>query len=202
MYCPSCGSEERQLSQYCRACGTDLRVVRTTLERPDAITAAAVSAREQIGIAVADMIRDLRSGKDLEHVAEVAPQFEKFLESPEEKRLRRIRRGVITTMVGLGWTVIFFLMAMGNSDFLPGMVPGFLTFMVGLGIVINGLLFSVLRKKLPGGAEDALSQKTLDATMQYESPPYRAKTNELTQQPTPVASITDHTTHHLNSKKS
>jgi hypothetical protein len=203
MYCPSCGSEERQLSQFCRACGTDLRVVRTTLERPDAVTASAISAREQIGIAVADMIRDLRSGKDLEHIAEDAlPQFEKFLESPEEKRLRRIRRGVITTMAGLGWTIVFFLLAMDKSDFIPGMVPGFITFMVGLGIVINGLLFTVPRKKLPGGAQDALSQNILDSTMQHESPQYRAMTNELTQQRTPVASITDHTTHHLNSKKS
>ena len=95
MYCPSCGSEERQLSQFCRACGTDLRVVRNSLERPDAITASAVSAREQIGLAIADQIRQMRSGKDLEHVAEdVLPSFEKFLESPEERRLRRLRAGV------------------------------------------------------------------------------------------------------------
>jgi uncharacterized membrane protein YvbJ len=46
MYCPFCGSEERQLSQFCRACGADLRVVRSSLERPDAITASAASARE------------------------------------------------------------------------------------------------------------------------------------------------------------
>ena len=204
MYCPSCGSEERQLSQFCRACGTDLRVVRTTLERPDAITASAVSAREQIGIAVAEMIRDLRSGKDLEHVAEdVLPHFEKFLESPEEKRLRRIRRGVITTLLGLGWSIVFFLMAMANSDFIPGMVPGFITFMVGLGVVINGLLFTVPRKSLPGGAQDAIRQRTLDSTaQQYESPQLRALTNELTSQRTSIPSITEHTTHHLNSKKS
>ena len=94
MYCPSCGSEERQLSQYCRACGTDLRVVRTSLERPDAITASAVSAREHIGLAIADQIRQMRTGKDLEHIAEdVLPSFEKFLESPEERRLRRLRAG-------------------------------------------------------------------------------------------------------------
>ncbi len=204
MYCPSCGSEERQLSQFCRACGTDLRVVRTTLERPDAITASAVSAREQIGIAVADMIRDLRSGKDLEHVAEdVLPHFEKFLESPEEKRLRRIRRGVITTLVGLGWTIVFFLMALEKSDFIPGMVPGFITFMVGLGLVINGLLFTVPRKNLPGGAQDALKQGIIDSTaQQYESPQVRALTNELTSQRTSLPSITEHTTHHLHSKKS
>src|SRR6476646_1167642 len=105
MYCPSCGSEERQPSQFCRACGTDLRAVRTSLEHPDAITASAVSAREQISRAFADQIRELESGKDLEHVAEdVLPQLEKFLEYAEARRLRRIRGGVITATVGLGLT--------------------------------------------------------------------------------------------------
>ena len=120
MYCPSCGSEERQLSQFCRACGTDLRIVRTSLERPDEITASAISAREQITQAFADKIRDLDSGHDLEHVAEdVLPQIQKFLESPEEKRLRRIRAGVITATVGLGWIMITWIMAMDKPDVIP-----------------------------------------------------------------------------------
>ena len=57
MYCPSCGSEERQLSQFCRACGADLRVVRTSLEKADAITGSAVSAPEHFGggCRIADM---------------------------------------------------------------------------------------------------------------------------------------------------
>ena len=132
MYCPSCGSEERQLSQFCRACGTDLRVVRTSLERPDELTASAISAREEISKAFADKIRQLETGKDLEHVAEdVLPQFEKFFESPEEKRLRRIRAGVITASIGLGWSIVFFVMAMGKSDFLPFIAPGFITFLFG-----------------------------------------------------------------------
>ena len=204
MYCPSCGSEERQLSQFCRACGTDLRAVRTTLERPDVITASAVSAREQIGIAVADMIRDLRSGKDLEHVAEdVLPHVEKFLESPQEKRLRRIRRGVITTMVGLGWSLVLLPMVLEKADLVLAIVPGIIVFLIGLGMIINGLLFTVPRKELPGDSGDALAQRLLDSTaQQYESPQLRAMTNELTPQRTSVPSITEHTTHHLNSKKS
>src|SRR6267142_3367581 len=111
MYCPGCGSEERQISQYCRACGTDLRVVRVSLERPDAITESAISAREQIGRAVAEKIREVADTRDLKRVAEdVLPQIEKFLESPEEKRLRRMREGVITAATGLGASVVALLL--------------------------------------------------------------------------------------------
>jgi hypothetical protein len=203
MYCPSCGSEERQLSQFCRACGTDLRIVRTSLERPDEITASAITAREQISKAFADRIRELDSGKELEHVAEdVLPQMEKFLESPEEKRLRRIRAGVITASVGLGATIVTFIMAMEKSDFLPFVGAGFITFLVGLGVVLNGLFFSVPRKKLPGSEKDALEQELLDSTLQYQGPQLPTKTNELSLPEKAPGSITEHTTHHLHSKSS
>jgi hypothetical protein len=61
MYCPSCGSDadERQPSQYCRACGFDLRGVRQTLERPDSITDSAISARQQISLAIAEKIKEV-----------------------------------------------------------------------------------------------------------------------------------------------
>jgi len=204
MYCPSCGSEERQLSQFCRACGTDLRIVRTSLERPDEITASAITAREQISKAFADRIRELDSGKELKHVAEdVLPQMEKFLESPEERRLRRIRAGVITASIGLAATIVNFIMAMEKSDFLPFVGAGFIMFLLGLGIVLNGLVFSVPRKKLPGSEKDALEQELLDSTLPYQAPQLRTKTNELSVPEKPAAgSITEHTTHHLNSKSS
>src|SRR4026207_1038815 len=207
MYCPSCGSEERQLSQFCRACGTDLRIVRNSLENPDAVTQSAISAREQIGMAVADKIRQMSSAKDLEKVAEdILPPFEKFLESPEEKRLRRIRAGVITAAIGLGATIFTFLMAMDKVEFFPFIAPGLVTFLVGLGFVINGLLFSVPRKQLPGDAYDALSQQVLDSganRIPYEAPAAGSLTNELAPaQKSQVTSVTEHTTHHLNTGKS
>ena len=112
MFCPSCGSNE-QMSQYCRACGSDLRPVRTTLERPDSITAVAVSAREEIGRAVADKIREVEDSRDLKRVAEdVLPQIEKFLESYEEKRLRRVRAGVIVAASGFGTGMLGLIMSL------------------------------------------------------------------------------------------
>jgi hypothetical protein len=203
MYCPSCGSEERQLSQFCRACGTDLRVVRNTLERPDSITASAISAREQIGVAVADQVRELKTGKDLKKFAEDAlPQLEKFLESPEEKRLRRIRKAVITASIGLGWTIVAFFLALDDADFLPMMMPAFVVFFIGLGLLINGLWFTAPRKKLPGDANDALAQNLLDSSIKYDAPQLRALTNELSPAArVPASSVTEHTTHHLGSNK-
>jgi hypothetical protein len=207
MYCPSCGSEERQLSQFCRACGTDLRIVRNSLENPDAITQSAISAREQIGMAVADKIRQMSSAKDLERIAEdVLPSFEKFLESPEEKRLRRIRAGVVTAAIGLGASIVTFIMAMDKVDVIPFITPPLITFLVGLGVILNGLLFTVPKKRLPGDVYDALSQNLLDSSMNripYEAPAARNLTNELgPAQKSQAPSITEHTTHHLKTSKS
>ncbi len=195
MYCPSCGSEERQLSQFCRACGTDLRIVRNSLENPDAITQSAVSAREHIGMAVADKIRQMSSAKELKKVAEdILPPFEKFLESPEEKRLRRIRAGVVTAAIGLGATIVTLLIALDKVDAFPFVTPALVTFLVGLGVIINGLLFTVPKKKLPGDSYDALAQNLLDSTATkqlYEAPPARNLTNELAPATKSPASITN-----------
>jgi hypothetical protein len=210
MYCPSCGSEERQLSQFCRACGTDLRIVRSSLENPDAVTQSAVSAREHIGMAVADKIRQMSTAKELERVAEdVLPHFEKFLESPEEKRLRRIRSGIITSAIGLGASIILLVMAVDKPDILPYITPALITFLVGIGVIVNGLIFTVPRKSLPGDAYDALSQKVLDSGSNMNRIPYEAPAAaslpagaNLTNELAPAQrSVTEHTTHHLNTSK-
>ena len=204
MYCPTCGSEERQLSQYCRACGTDLRVVRRGLEQPDTITASAVSAREQISQAMAEKIRQMESSNDLKRVAEdVLPQIEKFLESPEEKRLRRVRAGVITAAAGLGAALLVFLIVASHQafDLIPFIALGAIAFFVGLGMVINGLVFTVPRKTLADRSADAESQRRLEAagTAQQLS----ASTNDLTNADriAPRSSVTEHTTHQLNPNK-
>ncbi|HET9785496.1 MAG TPA: hypothetical protein VFP47_00075 [Pyrinomonadaceae bacterium] len=180
--------------------------MRNSLEHPDAITQSAVSAREHIGMAVADQIRQMKSAKELSKMAEeILPNFEKFLESPEEKRLRRIRAGVITAAIGLGASIIFLVLAMDKMDLIPVITPFFVTFLVGLGMIINGLLFTVPSKRLPGDVRDALEQRMLDSSLNrslYEAPAPTNLTNELpsAKKPQPM-SISEHTTHHLNTSK-
>jgi hypothetical protein len=209
MYCPTCGSEERQISQYCRACGTDLRVVRRGLERPDTITASAVSAREQISQAMAEKIREMEGSRELKQVAEdVLPQIAKFLESPEEKRLRRVRAGVVTAAIGLGAALLIFLLSLASHDLVPFIALGLLTFFIGLGLIINGLAFTIPRQTLPDRSDDAQAQRELEARGGYVANQLAANaqsTNDLQDPANAIAaqpSVTEHTTHHLNPNKS
>jgi len=202
MFCPSCGSEERQATQFCRACGTDLRVVRVSLERPDSITASAVSAREDIGRAVAAKIREVEDAGELKQVAEdVLPQIEKFLESYEEKRLRRVRIGVVTAAAGLGGAIFMLLMSafIRDADALVGVSGlGVATFLIGLGLIINALYFTKPRNQMEDHSSDASAQNLLDAG--YAAPPLRSPTTSNLAQAS-GASITEHTTHHLKSDR-
>lgn len=204
MFCPSCGSEERQASQYCRACGTDLRPVRISLERPDSITASAVSAREEIGRAVAARIREVQDAKELKKVAEnVLPEIEKFLESPEEKRMRRIRSGVVVSAAGLGGTIFMLLMSAfeggPDGEKLIGVAGlGVACFMIGIGLIINALFFTKPRQRLEDHSAEAQAQNFADTGY---APPQLVKaqtTSNLTQRP---ESVTEHTTLHLKSDR-
>jgi hypothetical protein len=209
MYCPTCGSEERQISQYCRACGTDLRVVRHGLEQPDSITASAVSAREQISRVMAEKIREMEGSRELKQVAEdVLPQIAKFLESPEEKRLRRVRAGVVTAAIGIGGALLLFLMSLASNDLIPFIALGVITFLIGIGLVINGLAFTIPRKTLADRSEEGRAQRELEATGGYVPHQLAANsqsTNDLQNPVNSIAgrpSVTEHTTHHLNPNKS
>jgi hypothetical protein len=201
MYCPTCGSEERQPSQFCRACGTDMRAVRLTLERPDDVTASAVSAREQIGMAIAEKIREAEGARDLERVAEdVLPHIEKFLESPEERRLRRARAGVVTTFTGLGVGILLLLLLLVSNREAAVLVIGGLglavvTFLIGLGLIFNGMFFTLPRRHLPSlGVDanpgDALGNRQASTAQLAETAP-----------PLAVSSVTEHTTQHLSNKR-
>ena len=211
MFCPSCGSEERQASQYCRACGTDLRPVRISLGRPDSVTASAVSAREDIGRAVADRIREVEDAHELKRIADdVLPQIEKFLESHEEKRLRRIRTGVVISSIGVGFTVLMFLMtsvAQPNDvqGFIGGAGMGIVTLCLGLGLLLNAFVFTRPGKRLQDNSDDARSQNLLDtaaptqlrAGREAQALPRVNTTSNLVQ----PGSVTEHTTLHLKSDR-
>ncbi len=207
MFCPGCGSEERTTNQFCRTCGTDLRVIRQSLGGADSVTASAMSAREEIGRAMAQRIREVEDAYELKKVAEdVLPQVEKFLESYKEKRLRRVRAGVIVAASGAGASALGLVLSVlmrtmeRNGDMEAWLILlglGITAFVIGLGLVLNGLLFTQPR----GGDQDA-SRSNLENLLDAEySAPERLPRAQTTSNLGQPASITEHTTLHLKSDR-
>lgn len=192
MYCPNCAAEESQPKQFCRNCGTDLRGVRSALIKPDTLTASAASARDEIGRAVALKIQELESSRDLKRIAEdVLPQIEKFLESPEERRLRGIRSGVITSAVGLGAMLLFGVLSLVfDKELIFMALAGIVPFLIGLGLIINGIFFTIPRQHFSNAANNPLEQAANNSVV---------KTNELlpAEGVAPPSSVVEHTTHRL-----
>lgn len=202
MFCPSCGIEEKQANQFCRACGTDLRPVRFAIESSDNITASAASARDEIGRAVAFKIREAQSAEELAVVAEdVLPEIEKFLESPAEKRLRRMRVGTLISSISLGAAIAFSIVSRFVKDdgilIIAGL--GVVTFFIGLSFVINGLLLTIPRTAVSDKSSDADHQRALDAHVNALS----AQTSELAlpESNQTFTSVTENTTRHLKGEQ-
>ncbi|HKX84491.1 MAG TPA: hypothetical protein VJL58_09745 [Pyrinomonadaceae bacterium] len=198
MFCPDCGLEDKQSNQFCRACGSDLRRIRTALETPDSITSSAVAARAEIGRSIAARIRETSSAEELSTVAEeVLPEIEKFLESPEERRLRRMRVGTIISSIGLGAAIAMSIVAILSKDndlfFLAAL--GVVTFFIGLGFVVNGMFLTVPQTGLTDRSDDALRQRELDGIRTPVGGLPMPDTNDLY----PIPSVTEHTTKHLKS---
>lgn len=186
MYCPSCGVEDRQQGQFCRACGVDLTSVRIGFDLATGmLPSPTVTAREEIGRAVAAKIRDLKGAKELGKVVEnVLPEVEKFLEPPEERRLRRVRSGLVTAFIGLGATVFFALFATIEQDMFPMMGLGVVMFMIGLAILVNGWLFTLPKRKV---GEEEVERDRLRELLGSPEARYLA----------PPPSVIEHTTREL-----
>jgi hypothetical protein len=194
MYCPNCGTKGDIETQFCRACGEDLRAAGTAAETSED---RLLSAKERIGRAFANRIEAVSSAKELGKVSkDVLPKIESFFETPEEKRLKRIRVGSVVSFVGLGVAIGFLIAALfGDPEIIVMSAMGFVVFFVGLSLVINGMFFTI-PKQMTSGAETP-------ADLYKELPELERNTNELLS-PAPADreffSVTDNTTRTLDDK--
>lgn|SRR5437667_4935292 len=195
MFCPGCGIGEERTVPFCRTCGTDLRAVRISLEQPEAVMLKADSARLEIGRAIADKIRDADGVEELE---DVLPEIEKFFESPEERKLRRMRQGVITAMVGAGATIAFLLLSLvaENTLFLSSL--GVIVFLIGIGIVANGVYFSIPPSSTKSGLGAADDHQSLAENMAKTIQGAKREIAQL--RGVAGVSVTENTTRHLASE--
>ena len=133
MYCPSCGTEVSDQTKYCTKCGVNLRRVKGVLGKGGA---------------------SVNKGDDWEPIwleERKARNEARKKKTPEVKRLEEIKAGVITSSVGVGLMVFLSLLFNAIASTMEGpegnilrslWAVGLIPFMVGLGVLLNGLFVS------------------------------------------------------------
>jgi hypothetical protein len=165
------------------------------LEQPEMVMVKADAPRIEIGRAIAEKIRNADRVHDL---GDILPKIEKFLETSQERKLRRLRAGVITAMAGAGTTVAFLLLSLLAADTFFLISLGVIVFLIGVGIVANGLLFTV-----PGSTINT-ALRSRDESEKLAEGSEKGFLNALpafgVQRSSAGQSVTENTTRHLGSE--
>ena len=185
MYCPSCGTEVSDQTKYCTKCGLNLRRVKGVLGKGGA---------------------GVKKGDDWEPFwleERRARNEARKKKTPEVKRLEEIKAGVITSSVGFGLMVFLSLLFNAIASTMEGpeanilrslWAVGLIPFMIGLGILVNGLFVSKRIVELKRQQERQDQQSPLfSAPNTLDTSPV-ARLVEPSQSPVSDFSVTESTT--------
>ena len=190
MICPRCSSNQSDDIKFCTSCGANLQAVREALEAPDGkkFDWSNTWVAEMFMSGQANELRKLKMERRLGI-------------TPEVKRYNEIKAGVIVSSVGIGVMVFLFVFMQAIARQSPDAdaeilrhvwISGFIPFMVGLALIINGLFVS--KKMVQVMERGQKGTNTLDeGTAPRGLRP--AETNEFI--PANMSSVTDQTTRHL-----
>ena len=147
MFCPQCGTNQSDELKFCKLCGANLFAVRqavATRETPQKFDWTKTWVAEMF---LGEAERKRRNAQlELEHGI-----------TPEVKREKEIKAGVITASVGVAVTIFLYVLMQGII--LGGKVPrdaaeilsriwvaGIIPFCIGMGLLINGLFVGRTRR--------------------------------------------------------
>jgi hypothetical protein len=135
MFCPGCSFKVSDHLKFCRQCGANLRGVREAMISNSTGEKSDWSKNWWADIAHAHAMKEFGIGL-----------------TPEEKQLKEIKGGVITSFVGIGVMIFlyFFLDVVAKGQPNPGVVGiirnlwlvGIIPFLIGISIIFNGLFIS------------------------------------------------------------
>jgi hypothetical protein len=194
MFCPKCGgSSQNEALKFCNFCGANLYAVRQVID-----TRETGEKLDWSKTWVADMLLSEGERKRRERELELQRGI-----TPEVKRLNEIKGGVIATSVGIAVTIFLFVLMQGiirsgsvtsgDVEILSRVwVAGLIPFMIGIGLIINGVFVS---KRLGKIVKDTSPlSRTIDQGTELRS----LRPADTTEFPPPRFGVTEATTKHLD----
>lgn len=192
MFCPQCGSAQSDEMKFCKVCGANLYAVRRAV--------ATRESGEKFDWGKTWVAEMFMSGEEAVRRQAELERLQGL--TPEVKRYREIKAGVITACAGLG--VALFLYVLMQGVILGGVTPGAaeilsriwvagaIPLFVGLALIINGLVVSKKLVEVAGrGAQ------TGPNALEGGAQPQALRSADTTEFVPPGFGVTEETTRHL-----
>jgi len=187
VFCPQCGSNQSDDIKFCKTCGGNLFAVRQAVSMRD--------LPEKFDWSKTWVAEMFLSGGEREKRKEQL-ELQRGI-TPEVKRQKELKAGVITSSVGIGVSIFLYVIMQGVIGTLhnPGSeveilsrvwVAGVIPFFIGLGLILASLLVGRDRRK-------KVVNDTLESGSTYQSLP-ASDAERFARAP---SSVTDQTTRQL-----
>lgn len=187
MFCPQCGSTQNDDIKFCKACGGNLAAVRQAVAMRDLPEKFDWSKTWVAEMFLSESERERRK-EQIELQRGITPEI---------KREKELKAGIITSSVGIGVAIFLYVIMQGVIGTLhnPGSeveilsrvwVSGVIPFFIGLGMIVGSLVVGRTRRK----------QATTDSLESGNA--YQAlRPSDTERFANAPVSVTDQTTRHL-----
>src|SRR5215831_13274176 len=143
MFCPQCGTTQNDELKFCKQCGANLHAVRQVVNSKE--------TNEKFDWSRTWVAEMFMSHAEQERRAEELERQRGI--TPEVKRYKEIKAGVMTCFIGIAVMIFLFVFFQGliASGFIPANVAeiikslwivGIIPFFVGIGLIVNGVVVS------------------------------------------------------------
>jgi hypothetical protein len=199
MFCPQCGHKQSEELKFCNLCGANLYAVRQVVTMREGGEDKFDWSKTWVAEMFMSEAERKRRQAEIERQAGVTPEL---------KRYKEIKAGVIVSCVGFAVTVFLYFIMEGivrsgqnppsDAEILRSVwVAGLIPFMVGIALIINGVFVSKKMAEVARRQQQQSPPNTLGPAA--ERPTLRpADTSEFVP---PGYSVTEGTTRHLQAEE-